>query len=108
MAIKTKEEILAALNAKFGEDSSDETLAIIEDVSDTLDDYDEKTKETTNWKEKYEENDAAWRSKYRERFFDSGDDRDDNDGPVDDIIEDLRKDEDKRPKTFEELFITEE
>ena len=40
MAVKTKEEILNALKAKFAEDSSDEVLAIIEDVTDTFDDFD--------------------------------------------------------------------
>ena len=44
---------------------SDEDLALIEDVSDTL----TSLSESENWKEKYETNDAEWRTKYRERFL---------------------------------------
>lgn len=68
MALRTKEEIMASLKSKFGEDVSDETIALLEDVSDTLD----ATKDGTDWKQKYEENDRQWREKYTSRFYDGG------------------------------------
>lgn len=75
MAVKTKEELLTAIRAKVGEDSGDETLALIEDISDTIDSMNNDDKE--NWKQKYEDNDAAWRQKYRDRFFSATGDDDD-------------------------------
>ena len=69
MAIKTREEIMAILNAKFSDDSSDETIALLEDVSDTITDLSNKANgDGVDWKKKYEENDADWRSKYKARF----------------------------------------
>ena len=38
MAIKTKDELIQSLNAVLGDNASDEALALMEDVSDTLDD----------------------------------------------------------------------
>lgn len=76
MAVRTREEILNSVREHFGDDTSDATLALVEDLTDTITDYEQKANnEGTNWKQKYEENDAAWRKKYRDRFFsdDSGD-----------------------------------
>ena len=67
MAVKTKDELMASIKAKFGEDTSDETIALLEDISDTLD----TTNDSVDWKSKYEENDKKWREKYTSRFFDS-------------------------------------
>lgn len=69
MAIKSREELLKSLNTLIGDNSSDENLEILEDVTDTLKDYEEKTADQTNWKTKYEQNDADWRKKYKERFL---------------------------------------
>lgn len=69
MAIRTKEEILERIKAKLGDDNSDETISIIEDISDTMDDYNAKVKDSTDWKAKAEQIDAEWREKYKERFF---------------------------------------
>ena len=55
-----------------GDDTSDATLEMISDISDTLDDLETKaTGDGTDWKKKFEENDAQWRQKYKDRFFSS-------------------------------------
>lgn len=70
MAVKTKEELLEAIRNRIGDDTSDETITFLEDVTDTLTHYEEKSKgDGEDWKTKYEENDKSWREKYRERFF---------------------------------------
>lgn len=71
MAILTKEQILDKLRARIGEDTSDEAIQFIEDVTDTFGDFETKVADTTDWKSKYEQNDAEWRKKYRDRFFNS-------------------------------------
>ena len=98
--IKTKEEILTSIKAKLGEDTSDEALAIIEDVSDTLDDLTAKTTDTTDWKAKFEENDKAWRTKYSERFFKS---------PAEDktdVPPSNEDDADDKKYSYDDLFTT--
>lgn len=72
MAVKSKDELLESLKQRFGEDNSDEALSFIEDVTDTFGDYETRLNEAGDWKTKYEENDAEWRQKYKDRFF-SGD-----------------------------------
>lgn len=94
MAVRTKQELLDAVRARLGDDTSDEAIAFVEDFNDTINDYENKANnDNTNWKEKYEQNDKEWRTKYRERFF-SG-------TPAQEIDEP----EDKPKKmTYEELF----
>lgn len=69
MAVKSKEDILGIIKEKFKDDTSDSTLGFIEDVTDTINDLEDKAKDETDWKSKYEENDKQWREKYKERFF---------------------------------------
>ena len=67
MAVKTKDEILQSVRSIIGESTDDNVLELLEDITDTINDYDEKTKE--NWKAKYDELDETWKKKYKERFF---------------------------------------
>lgn len=70
MAVKTREDILTAIKAKLGEQTDDDTIALLEDVTDTFTDLEEKAKgDGADWKKKYEETDEAWRKKYTERFY---------------------------------------
>lgn len=82
MAIKSKEELLASIKARFGEDTSDDALSLYEDLSDTISDYEEKAKgDGKDWKAEAERIDKEWREKYRDRFFNGGDDDDDKPDP---------------------------
>lgn len=96
MAVRTTQEIIDALKSSFGETPDDTQLAMLEDVSDTFTDLNERSGE--DWKTKYEENDKAWRKRYTDRF--SG-----NDEPVSNQTED----DSDSPKslTYESLFKTE-
>ena len=98
MAIKTREELLNDLNAFIGDSEDDSAIALIEDVTDTLTEL-ESNNDSEKWKTKYEENDKAWRKKYKDRFFSKKDDEEE--------IEDEIEDEEKTPKTFSDLFKTE-
>lgn len=94
--VRTKDELLASIKDKFKDDTSDETISFIEDVSDTINDLETKASDETDWKSKYEENDKQWREKYRDRFFNA-----DGDGnkPLDE--------EPSKPMNFEDLFTVE-
>lgn len=60
---RTLEELLESAKNILGENSSDEALAFIEDITDSY------TKPEVDWEAKYKENDAQWRQKYRDRFY---------------------------------------
>ena len=98
MAVKTREEIITEVRARVGEQTDDETIAFLEDITDTLSDLETKAKgDGIDWKTKYEENDAEWRKKYTERFYSSDPNND---------TESSKPDDTPKPKTFAELFTT--
>lgn len=101
MSIKTKEEILSTLKELLKEDTSDSALSILEDVTDTLDDFQSKIQgDGVDWKQKYEQNDSEWRQKYRDRFFNhTADDPDDTDDDIEEPVPEKTK--------FDELFSQE-
>lgn len=76
MAVRSKDEIIAQLSARLGEDNSDEALALIEDVTDTLDDLSSVGDDGKDWKAEAERIDKEWREKYKARFT-SGSEKDD-------------------------------
>ena len=97
MAVRTQQEILKSLKARVGDSTDDDTLAFIEDVTDTLSDYETRVSDSTNWKEKYETNDAEWRQRYRDRFFGNSESEV---VEIDNVVET----ETEKPMTFEDLF----
>lgn len=90
MAVKTVDEIMAKVRERIGEDDSDEAIRFIEDISDTLESF----SNAEDWKTKYEENDKKWREKYRDRFFTS----------KEEVEDDIEEPEEKEKKKFEDLF----
>ena len=101
MAVRTRDEILAAIRSRLGDDTSDDALTIIEDIDDTFKDYETRTGE--DWKSKYDELDAQWRKRYRDRFFQKADNgKTTPDDVKDDNEEDLK--EESEVKDFDDLF----
>lgn len=92
-----REDFLASVQSVVGENSDDASLEFIANMQDTFDALTTRANDTTNWQQKFEENDAAWRKKYRDRFF-SPDSQPD---PVDEQPE-----VEQKPLTYESLFET--
>ena len=92
MATLSREDYLASIKQIVGDNDSDEAMSFIENMTDTFDDMNTRLEDKTDWKQKYEENDAEWRNKYKQRFFSSNEEDDD-------IIN-----EPSTPLTFEDLF----
>lgn len=65
MAKLSKDELIEKVRKYVGDRTDDETIEIIEDISDSIDPSD-----ADEWKKKYEENDKMWRDKYVARFLD--------------------------------------
>lgn len=95
MAVLNRDDFISRINARIGEDNSDEALSFIEDMSDTFDDMSNRLSDSTDWKQKYEDNDKEWRNKYRERFSEGGsnNDHDITEPPVIKTFDDLFKKE---------------
>lgn len=96
MAVRTTQEIIDALKSSFGESPDDTQLAMLEDVSDTFADLNERSGE--DWKTKYEENDKAWRKRYTDRFSGNADPESEQSGDDHEQTKSL---------TYESLFKTE-
>lgn len=95
MAILSKDELIEKVRKYVGDRTDDETIEIIEDISDSIDSSDDD-----EWKQKYEENDKMWREKYISRFVDKKEDEPDTPTEHDE--------EEKEYNSFEDLFKEEE
>jgi hypothetical protein len=95
MAKLSKDELIEKVKKYVGDRTDDETIEIIEDITDSIDSSD-----TDEWKRKYEENDKMWRDKYVSRFFDKKEE--DLETPTE------HEEEEKEYKSYEDLFGKEE
>ena len=95
MAKLSKDELIEKVRKYVGDRTDDETIEIIEDISDSIDSSD-----ADEWKQKYEENDKMWRDKYISRFVDKKEDEPDT--PTE------HEEEEKEYNSFEDLFEEEE
>ena len=92
--IKPIAELIETVRTRIGENPDDDSVAFLEDITDTLTDYDNKTKDNTDWKNKYDELDRSWKEKYISRFSD--------------VVEDSKndvEDEVESPERYEDLFV---
>lgn len=95
MAKLTKDELIEKVRKYVGDRTDDETIEIIEDISDSIDSSD-----ADEWKQKFEENDKMWRDKYISRFLEKKEDEPDT--PTE------HEEEEKVYNSFEDLFEEEE
>lgn len=95
MAKLSKDELIEKVRKYVGDRKDDETIEIIEDISDSID-----SSEADEWKKKYEENDKMWRDKYISRFVEKKEDE--LDTPTE------HEEEEKVYTSFVDLFEEEE
>ena len=95
MAVLNREQFMSKINSFVGEDTSDEALQFVDDMSQTFDSLNQSSSE---WQTKYNELDTSWRKKYKERFLQGSAD----DGKESD--EQIEKDNRAVTITFADLF----
>lgn len=95
MAKLSKDELIEKVKKYVDDRTDDETIEIIEDITDSIDSSD-----ADEWKKKYEENDKMWRDKYVSRFFDKKEE--DLENPTE------HEEEEKEYNSYEDLFEKEE
>lgn len=73
MSVLEREKFFEAVQTRIGEDTSDEAIAFIEDMTDTYNDLETRAAgDGVDWKQRYEELDEKWKKKYSHRFFSGG------------------------------------
>ena len=101
MAVRTRDEILQGYNIITEGNTSDEVLALLEDLTDTL-------TEAENAINNYNALDTQWRERYRARFFDgvsSGDTPPTPDNPPENETEEETHDEGDGNSDLENIQI---
>ena len=101
MAVLNKEEFMSRLQERIGEDTSDEAMTFIEDMTDTFNDMETRSSGNNDeqWQQKYDELDKSWREKYKARFFNSETTPADTKDEQEDDVKD-----DAEENTFADLF----
>ena len=91
--IKKLDEILQDAKVVIGESEDTAAIELLENITDTVKDLEAQVAEAGDWKTRYETNDAEWKKKYKERFFEG-------------IPEsEVKTEEEEKPiKTFDDLF----
>lgn len=92
MAVVERDELIQRITSLIPDPESDDSLSLIEDVTDTL-----EAGSSDDWKTKYEENDAAWRKRYKERFLKKPEKE-----------PEIEDDEKEEKKTYDDLFTMKE
>ena len=96
MSILNREDFFTRVNEFVGDDSSDDSIKFVEDMTDTYNDMENRANgDGIDWEERYKENDEAWRKKYRARFFSGG---------VSSAMPYEEKKEEKKELEIEDLF----
>lgn len=103
----TKEELIEKFKNYAGEDvTSDAAIALLEDISDSVEVEKEETEEGEggeDWEAKYKELDESWRKKYAERFSEPGEKEPEEEKEEEEETEETEE-ERAENVTYEDLF----
>ena len=91
-----KEKFLTRVREYIGESTDDNAISFLEDVNDSVEAF--TANDGVDWKSKYEQNDAEWRTRYINRFNNP------EDKPIDNSVPD--DEPDPKKYTFDSLFST--
>lgn len=97
MAVLDRDKFFERIRERLGEDDSEEALSYLEDMTDTWDDLEARARREgqEDWEEKYNNLDAEWRKRYRDRFFNT---------PDVTVVQEEDVKEDGKVRSFETLF----
>ena len=113
MAKRTRDEILNAFAQIVGDDERDEVIAFMEDLADSMTEGDaaeieQLRADLETERARYDENDRAWRRRYRERFYRGADDDEDGETVIEKKEKIEKKDEPKGEEVTYDDILTEE
>lgn len=94
--VKTKDEIMEEIREYIGDRSDDQTIALVENISDTFDDY----AAHGDFEEKLMAVESEWRRKYIDRFMNGGDNKS--------VVETTEYEEKSEQITLDDLYVESE
>lgn len=72
MPVLSREQFFNRVHERVGNDTSDDSISFLEDMTDTFNDLERKSHGTgEDWEKRYHELDESWKAKYRHRFLNS-------------------------------------
>ena len=72
MAVLSKDDYMARVKGIVGEKSDDESISLLEDLTDTYNDLEKRTqKSDIDWEKKCKDLDEQWRKRFQKRFYES-------------------------------------
>lgn len=72
MPVLERDKYFDRVHKVIGNDTSDEAISFLEDMTDTYNELEKKSKGNgEDWEKKYHELDESWKAKYRHRFLNS-------------------------------------
>ena len=70
MAVLSRDEYFNRIRERVGNDSSDESISFLEDMTDTYNSLENASRgDGVDWEQKAHEIDEAWKKRYASRFF---------------------------------------
>lgn len=70
MAILSRDDFFSRIQTVLGDNTSDESISFIEDMTDTYNDMETRANgDGIDWEQRYHDLDESWKQKYRHRFF---------------------------------------
>lgn len=94
MAMRTDSELLKAIGEALPDATTDEAIALLTDVRDTLSGNANSAQIEREYQQKIEELDSSWRKKFKETFY----------APVNESRGGKDKEKDKPKTRYEDLF----
>lgn len=101
MSVRTAKELIDTVKGRLADDSSDDAISLLEDLEDTLNDYEDRGSE--DWRGRYQANDRQWRERYIARFGNK-EKQGDQEKPDPGLDNQASENLDNQPKTFDDLF----
>lgn len=70
VSVLNKDEFFDRLHARIGDDTSEEGIAFLEDMTDTYNDLQNKANgDGVDWEKRYHDLDESWKKRYQHRFL---------------------------------------
>lgn len=103
MAVLKRDEFFERIKNMIGDNNTEDAISFLEDMTDTYNDMETRTTSDINWEQKYNDLDAAWKARYKNRFFTSSN--------TAHYVQDEKQGievEDEKETNFEDLFAKED
>lgn len=94
MSILNRDEYFEAVHQMVGDDTSEEAITFLENMTDTYNDMESRSSgDSAEWERKLNALDESWKKRYRHRFFSGGGGTPNEDEPTKPTADDITVDD---------------